>query len=247
MKSFNKTARTAETSQQKAARVAGLAYLLIIITSVLSMIFLDSKLTVKGNTAATVNNIMANEVLFRIMTAYDLIMFTSVVILSLALYVTLKPVSRNLALLALLWRLGEVIIGGVAVLSSLIVLVLLNGADYSAVFETGQLHALVGLFLHVRFAAFSIVFVFLSLGSIVFFYLFFKSKYVPRILAALGIFSFSLMLMWPFVNIFSPNYAAMIQGASFAPAIIFELIIGFWLLSKGVNVLQWEKRALKSA
>ena len=57
-------------------------------------------------------------------------MFVSVVILSLALYVTLTPVNKNLALLALFWRLGEAILGGVAVLSSLIVLLLLNGKDY---------------------------------------------------------------------------------------------------------------------
>ncbi len=246
MNSNRKTARIVDTAQRKAARVAGLAYLLIIITSLLSMVFLDSKLTVKGDAVATVNNIMANELLFRIMTAYDLIMFTSVVILSLALYITLKPVSNNLALVALFWRMGEAILGGVTVLSSLIVLLLLNGENYSAVFESAQLQALVGLFLDVRWAAMTIVFVFLSLGSIVFSYLFFKSKYVPRILAAFGIFSFSLMLIWPFVNILLPKYAAIIQSVSLAPAILFEIIIGFWLLFKGVNVSQWDNPALES-
>lgn len=235
MNSINKTVMITDPSQQKAAKVAGLAYLLIIITSILSMIFGPFKLTVPGNAAATFNNILGNELLFRIGAAYDLIMFASVVILSVALYVVLKPVSKNLALLALLWRLGEAILGCLSVLSSLIVLQLLNGENYSTVFETEQLQALVGLFLSVSSAALSIVFVFLSLGSIVFCYLFFKSKYIPRLLAALGIFSFSLMLIGAFANILTPNNAFMVFSV---PAILFELAIGSWLLFKGIKVIE---------
>ncbi len=233
MNSTKTTARSADASLQKAARVAGLMYVIIIITSLLSMIFGPSKLIVKGNIAETFNNIMANEVLFRIGTAYDLIMYASVVILSLALYVVLKTVNKNLALLALLWRLGEAILGCLSVLSSLIVLLLLKGENYLAVFNTEQLQAFIGVFLNVSSAAISIVFVFLSLGTIIFCYLFYKSKYIPRILAAFGIFSFLLMLICALVNIILPIKALMAFGA---PAILFEIIIGFWLLIKGVKV-----------
>ncbi len=225
-----------DSSQQKAAKIAGFMYLIIIITSILSMIFIDSKLTVEGDVAATVHNIMANESLFRIQAAYDLIMFASVVILALALYITLKPVSRNLALLALFWRLGEAILGGVTVLSSLIVLLLIKGGGFSTAFGPEQLQALAGLTLDIRWAAFSIVFVFLGLGSIVFFYLFFKSNYIPRILAGFGMFSFLVLLIYPFVDILLPNYASAIKIICFVPATLFELIIGLWLLLKGIKV-----------
>ena len=187
------TTRAADVSLRRTVRVAGFLYLIIIVTSLLSMIFIDSKLIVPGDDAATFDNIAANELLFRIGVAYDLTMFASVVILAWALYVILKTVNKNLALLALFWRLGEAILGGVVVLISFIVLQLLNGGDYSTAFETGQLQALIGLFLNVRNAGLNIVIVFLCLGTIVFCYLFFKSRYVPRILAAWGIFSFSLM------------------------------------------------------
>ena len=237
----------ADIPLRKAARVAGFLYLLIIITSLLSMIFVESNLIMPGNDAATFNNIMANELLFRIGVAYDLIMFASVVILSLALYVILKTVNKNLALLALFWRLAEAIIGGVTVLFSFIVLQLLNGEGYSAVFETEQLQALVGLFLNVRTAGLTIVIVFLCLGTTVFCYLFFKSRYVPRILAAWGIFSFLLMLIYSFVNILLPNSPAMIQTVCWTPAILFEVIIGLWLLFKGVNVQQRDARTSESA
>jgi uncharacterized membrane protein len=113
MNSNKETARIADTSQRKAAKVAGLAYVLIIILAILKMIFLESNLIVSGNNAATANNIMANELLFRIGVASEIIMFMLVVLLSLALYVILKTVNKNLALAALFLRFGEGIIGGV--------------------------------------------------------------------------------------------------------------------------------------
>ena len=245
MNSNNMTARIADTSQQKAAKIAGLAYLYIIVTSMLAMVFGSLKLIVEGNDAATFNNFMANELLFRISTASELIMYVSVVILSIALYAILKTVNKNLALFALCCRLIEAIMGCLVVLSSLVVLQLLNGENYSAVFEAEQLIALVGLNLDVQSAARSILIVFFGLGTIVFCYLFFKSKYIPRILAVFGIFSFSLML-YPFVAILFP-FPANIQVVFHLPGTLFEVIIGLWLLIKGVNVEQWEKRALESA
>jgi hypothetical protein len=230
------TTRAADVSLRKTVRVAGFLYLIIIVTSLLSMIFIDSKLIVPGNDAATFNNIMANELLFRIGVAYDLTMFASVVILAWALYVILKTVNKNLALLGLFWRLGEAVLGSVVVLMSFIVLQLLNGGGFSTAFETEQLQALVGLFLNVRTAGLNIVIVFLCVGTVIFCYLFFKSRYVPRILAGFGIFSFSLMFIYSFVNILLPNHPAVIQIVCWPPAILFEVIFGLWLIFKGIKV-----------
>jgi hypothetical protein len=207
--------------------------------------FVESRLIVSGNDAATVNNIMANELLFRIGIVGEIMMFVLVVLLSLALYVILKTVNKNLALLALLWRLGEAIIGGgVTVLSGLIPLLLLNG---EAVFETEQLQALVGLFLDVRTAGLDVVLIFIGMGGTVFCYLFFKSKYVPRILAVWGMLTYLSMLILAFVSILLPNLPETIKMAFYVPGGLFEIIFGLWLLIKGVNVEQWEKRALESA
>ncbi len=92
---------TEEESQRKAAKVAGLMFLFIVIGWTLNWTFVDSKLIVAGNVTATVNNIMANELLFRIGITDELIFSFSGVVLALALYILLKPVNKNLALLAL--------------------------------------------------------------------------------------------------------------------------------------------------
>jgi hypothetical protein len=236
------TNRTAGTSPLVYARVAGLAYVVVILLGIFSVGLVESKLIVSGNDAATVNNIMANEFLFRIGIIGEIMMYVLVVLLSLALYVILKTVNRNLALLALLWRLGEAIIGGgVTVLGGLIPLLLLNG---EAVFETEQLQALVGLFLDVRNAGLDVVLIFIGMGGTVFCYLFFKSKYVPRILAAWGMLTYLSMLILAFASILLPNLPETIKMAFYAPGGLFEIIIGLWLLVKGVNVEQWEKRVI---
>ncbi|MCP4131113.1 MAG: DUF4386 domain-containing protein [bacterium] len=230
------------TSQRKAARIAGLMYLLLVIIS-LFLAFLILELLVPGDAAATANNIMANGLRFRFAAAIFLILSTGVVmILSLAQYVLLKPVNKNLALLALFWKFGEVIFGGLTVLFYLLVLLLLNGGDFGAAgtaFGTEQQHALVGFFLDVNTTSQLVLDVFMCLGGALFCYLFFKSKYIPGILAVFGMISFLLLLFHVFITILLPDFSAPIVFA--LPMILFEIIIGLWLLIKGVSVEQWEK------
>jgi hypothetical protein len=245
MKTNKMTASIADSSQRKAARVAGLAYVLIIVFAMLDLIFIESKLIVSGNDAVTVTNIIANELLFRISVANDIIMYVLVVILSLALYVILKTVNKNLALSALFLRFGEGIIGGVVILlSGLIPLLLLNR---ETVFNTEQLQSLVGLFLDVSTVGLHIVMIFMGLGGIIFCYLFLKAKYVPRILAVWGIITYLTMLILSFAGILLPNIPEMITSALYAPGGLFEVIFGLWLLFKGVNVQQRDNRAPESA
>ena len=235
--------RSAEATTLVYARVAGFALLLGIIVSVLNIYFVDAKLIVPGNNAATANAIMANGFLFRLGIAAVIIIYASVVILSAALYITLKPVDKNLALLAMLLRLGEAILGGVTVLMSFIVLLLLNGKGYSAGIDTEQVQAWVGLFLTLRTAWLDVVLIFVGLGGTVFCYLFLKSKYVPRILAAWGLFTYSSMLILSFVSILFPTHSEMFETVLYGLGTLFEVLFGFWLLLKGINLQQRNNHA----
>ncbi|KAF5435018.1 protein of unknown function (DUF4386) [Candidatus Methanophagaceae archaeon] len=238
MNSNRKTARIVDTSQRKAVRVAGFMFLFSLIVPLLNWTFVLSKLIVAENVIATANNIMANELLFRIGITIELIMSVGLIVLGLALYIILKPVNKNLALLALLWKLAEAIIGAVIVLVSFIALQILNGDAYLTVFTPEQLQVPVGFLLNAHTAIYSIPMVFLGLDMIVFSYLFLKSKYIPRILAGFGILSFALIFIHALMYILAPKYATMPinQIIFWAPSGLFEIIIGIWLLSKGINV-----------
>jgi hypothetical protein len=226
-----------ETSQHKAARVAGFMFLFSLIVPSLNWTFALSKL-VAENVIATATNIMANEFQFRLGITIELIMSVGLIVLALALYVILKPVNRNLALLALILKLVEATIAAAIVLVSFIALQVLNGDTSLAVFTSEQLQVPVGLILHHHTALYSIPMVFLGLDMIVFSYLFFKSKYIPRILAGFGILSFALIFIHAFMFILAPKYATMPinQVIFWAPSGLFEIIIGIWLLTKDLKV-----------
>jgi hypothetical protein len=240
MNSNKKTARIVDTSQRKVVRVAGFMFLFSLIVPLLNWTVILSKLIVAENVIATANNIMANELLFRIGISIELIMSVGLIVLALALYIILKPVNKNLALLALLWKLAEAIIVAVIVLISFIALQILDGEAYLTVFTLEQLQAPVGFLLNEHTVLYSIPMVFLGLDMIVFSYLFFKSKYIPKILAGFGILSFALIFIHALMYIITPKYATMLinQIIFYAPSGLFEIIIGIWLLFKGINVQQ---------
>ena len=150
-------------------------------------------------------------------------------------------------MLGLFWRLGEALILGIITLNSYIVLQLLSGADYLKVFETDQLQALVLLFINAHETGYNIGLIFVALGTLVFNYLFFKSRYIPRILAVWGIFASLVLLAGTFAILILPTPSAMLEYLPYAPGFVYEVILGFWLLFKGVNIQQQDKRALESA
>lgn len=224
--------------QHKAAKVAGISYLLVLLVPMIPMVLIDPKITVSGDTLATLKNIYSNQLLFNINNAVSLLMFTGVVVLALALYQLLKPVNKQLAQLGLVWRLIEAIVGVIAVLCSLFALKLLNGNNFTTIFGEEQLYTLAGFFLDSYWTVTVVVFVFLALGSMICFYLFLNSKLIPRIISIWGLISYSLVLIGAFISILFSNDAYMWLGSQ---TILFEVFIGLWLTIKGVNLEGFEK------
>jgi hypothetical protein len=216
-----------------AARWAGAFYFLIIAGAILTLIFVDSALIVAGDTAATVNNIRAKEFLYRIGVAADTIMFFQVVLLAVFLYIVLRTVNEDLAFLALLLRFAEGILGAAATLVGGVAPLLL--LRYESSFDPGQLNALIQFFLDLETSGINFVLIFLGLGAIIYFYLFLKSKLIPSVLAIWGLITYFTMFFLGFVNILFPNIPETVATMLFTPGTIFELVIGLWLLIKGVK------------
>jgi hypothetical protein len=126
---------------------------------------------------------LASEHLYRVALSGELIETLSAALLSFALYVTLKPVDRLLAQFAMYLRLGESFIGGVGVIFGFVRLGLYSSPQPIGVLGTDQSQASVDLTGTAGFAAYNVGAIFFGIGSILFFYLFFKSRYIPRILS----------------------------------------------------------------
>ena len=235
---------------KKTARFAGLVYLIIAIIAILANFFVLESLIVQEDAATTANNIMANELLFRSGIACFMVLVILDVLVAWALYILLKPVNKNLAMLAAWFRLVFAAILGVALHNLLSVLQLLSGADYLTVFETEQLQAQAMLFLNAFNNTWLIGLTVFGLHLFVLGYLVFKSGYIPRIIGILLVVSSLGYITDSFANFLLPNYAnyePIFLLIVAVPAIIAELSLTLWLLLKGINSERWEKRVRESA
>jgi hypothetical protein len=223
-----------EAEQQRAARIAGAMYLIQMTTGVFTQIYARGSLIVRGDPTQTARNIIDSEGLFRIGIASDIATYTAVLIATWALYVLLRPVNRNLALLALLFRLMELAIHFNATVDSLGVLRVLSGAQYLKSIDASQLHSVSQLALSVQGEAVNMGFILLGLGSAVFAFLLLKSRFVPRLLAGWGVFASLLIAAYALSTIVFPKAGAL-QVAPMLPMGIYEVTLGFWLLLRGAK------------
>ncbi|MGB5385966.1 MAG: DUF4386 domain-containing protein [Eudoraea sp.] len=229
--------RITDLSQKKAVKIAGFMFLFAFIAPTLNWALVLSKLNVSGNALATANNIVVNEFVFRMGITIELFMSVGLIILGMSLYVILKPINKNFAMLALLLKLVEATLMAVTVLLPYIALQVLNENSQTAVFTQEQLLLPIGLIFNSHTAITSVPMVFLGLDMMIFSYLFLKSKYIPRILAGFGILSFALILIQSLMFMLAPEYATkpINQIIFWAPSGLFEIIIGIWLLVKGIS------------
>jgi uncharacterized protein DUF4386 len=169
----------------------------------------------------------------------DLIAFLSDLVVSVLLYILLKPVSKTLSLVAASLRLlAHPAIASINLLNHFIALLLLSGADYLTVFETDQLYALMLLFLDAHRYGYLISGAFFGLHCFILGYLLFRSEYFPRILGVLLVFAASGYLTESFGNFLFPEYKEILTWVVAPPAVIAELSLCLWLLIKGVNIRQ---------
>ena len=210
-------------------------YLIQMATGVFTQIYARGSLIVRGDPTQTARNIIDSEGLFRIGIASDLATYTAVLVASWALYVLLRPVNRNLALLALLFRLMELAIHFNATVDSLGVLRVLRGDQYLKSIDAGQLHSMAQLALSVQGEAVNMGFILLGLGSAVFAFLLLKAQFVPRLLAGWGVFASLLLAGYALAIIVFPK-AGVLQVAPMLPMGIYEVTLGFWLLLRGAKI-----------
>lgn len=218
------------------ARAAGVAYVLIMLIAWLNVSLVDSKLVVAGDDATTASNILANEGLFRVGIVGTIVLYASVVVLAFALYVVLEAVDARLAMLAMLLRVSEGVLGAATAFISLAAVLLLKGEQGARAFEAHQVAALVGRLIELRTAALDVVLVFVGLGGTVFCYLFYKSRYVPRALAGWGVFTYLSMLGLSCVSVVVPSHPVTFETLLYGAGGLFEFVFGLWLIVKGVDV-----------
>jgi Domain of unknown function (DUF4386) len=224
-----------DQSDRRAGKVAGLAYLLSFAAVVFAQFRIQDRLIVHRSTEETARNILTHERLFRVGVACDLFYSVGTIVLLVALYVILRPVNRGLALLAAFGRLAYALMWVLMTLNLLDALRLLRGADYLQSVDVTELR-LAMLYLRARFDQYYVGLLFCGLASMVCGYLWFKSSYIPRPLAAFGVVSSAFCAACTVVFLISPDFANVVNLWWFdTPMGIFDLATSFWLLLKGLR------------
>ena len=230
-------------SVQKTARFAGVLYLIITVAAIVAHGYVPSTLIVPGDAITTANNIAASETLFRVGgVGSELVILLSEIVLSVVLYVLLKPVNKTLSLIAAVSRLAMTTIHGINLINYYFVLLLVSGTGYMTAFGTDQIHALVSLFLDAHHYGFTIGIAFLTIHVFVLGYLILKSGYFPRILGILFLAAGVGYLVDSFALLLSTTYETTPVFLAL-PIAVAEIAFPLWLLIKGVNVERWKKLA----
>lgn len=234
------TIHSAEMSPLLRARVAGALYLVANIFAPFTLLYLPSSFMVRGDAAATADNILASESLFRLGIVGNLFTFIANIFLALALYQLLKVVHKNMAALMVILFLVGVPIAMLNEVIQLAVLRLLSGADYLNVYATEQLQSLVYLLLGVHDQGLLIAHIFFGLWLLPMGYLVFQSDFIPKFVGVLLVIAGVGYVVQSFAEFLGYSLNIIVFTG------LGELVFLLWLLIRGVNVEQWQKRALET-
>ena len=232
-----------QTSPQIYARIGGMLYLIIIAIGIFGAAFVRDRLIVSGDATATAERIRASEFLWRVGIAGELLLLICAVALTLIFYVLLRPVSRNLALLAAFFNLVSIALEAAASLHLMATLFSLANSNYLRVLDPKQLDALAYLSIKSHEYGFGVSLIFFGCVCLVLGYLIFRSGYLPKVIGVLMQIAGLSYLANSFALILSPSLASRLYPAILLPALVGEASLCLWLLAKGVNVSKWKAQA----
>jgi hypothetical protein len=228
----------AETSPRLMARITGVFYLLTMLAGLFAQGFVSNRLVVSGDATATATNILTHRNLFQLGFTVYLVEMASQIAFTVLFYELLKPVNRTVSLLAAFLGLAGCSIKTVSRLFYIAPLFVLGGANYLAVFNPKQLHALALLFLRVNDQGAAISLAFFGFYALLTGYLIFRSTFLPRFL---GVWSEIAGLGW-LTFLYPPlGYRLFPYLAAFGFLGAMALIV--WLLVFGVNEQKWKEQA----
>jgi len=214
-------------------RLLGAAFLIVFVASMLSGALLNAA-TGSGSISDILVSISNNLTLMRISILVELVTSIGIVVLAALLYIVFHKQHKIIALVALGWWLAEATTLAVSKIGAFALIPLSleyvkAGAPDSSYFQT------LGDFFYYGFdrQGWAIHMLFFCLGGILWYYLFHRSKYIPRALSIWGLVAVSLVSINVMLVLFDRNIE--LQMIMLAPYLLFEALIGPWLMVKGIR------------
>jgi uncharacterized protein DUF4386 len=232
-----------KNSINKTARIGGVLYLILILVGMFAVLFVRDKLIVSADPTATAHNIMASPLLWRMGIAADLIMHVLDVPIMLIIYILLRPVNKDIALLVVLFNLIQTAVLVANKLNLIAALLPLEHADYLKAIEPHLLNTQVYLSLKLHDYGFGVGLIFFGFVCLFEGYLIFRSGFLPKFIGILMQIAGLCYLTNSFTLLLAPKLENGIFPVIMMPCFIAELIFCLWLIFKGVNIPKWENQA----
>jgi hypothetical protein len=224
---------------QRYARIAGALFLVSLVAGGFGEAYVPSKIMVSGDAAATAANITNFEVLYRLGFAAFMIESLCDITLVLIMYALLKPVSRELSLLAAFIGLVGTALFAFAELFYFAPPLIIGGAGYLKTFSPDQLNSLALLSLKFYSYAGMIFTAYYGMSWIIRACLIFRSGYLPKFLGVLMAIGGLGFVVRNFLLILAPAYASDVLLMLMFPG---GLLLAVWLLVKGVDIPKWKAK-----
>jgi hypothetical protein len=229
--------RQGRSSIQSYAAAAGLLFIISFAAGGFGEAYVPSMLIVPGDAAATASSVRSLDFLYRLGFAAYLIEAICDIAVSLLFYTLLKPVNRNLALLAAFFGILSTALFAVGQIFFLAPMLILNDAAYLKTFSPDQLSTLALLSFKLYALTSGIFMVFYGIAWILRGWLIFASGYLPRLLGLLLILGGAIFGARSFFLVLAPNYPSGQFPLAIMPG---AALLALWLLLRGVNVERWE-------
>jgi hypothetical protein len=210
-------------------KIAGAAFLFQAVASAVAGLIFLRPLIVPGNIVDSMTNMANNAMKVRAGIVIEMITVIALIILSVLLFIILKEQNLKIALIALGVRLTEVALLAVSRVETFGLLHISQASVSEG--HPEYLRTLGNLAYETQEQAYSLNMVFFALGGTLFYYLLYKSGYIPKALALFGLIAAPLALIGTVVGLFGVTVPLVV----FLPNLPFELAIGFWLLVKGIR------------
>lgn len=240
------TAQASNSSPKLSARIAGLLYMIVVAASVFALSS-TSSLIVRDDVAATAENILASEQLFRVAFTANLISAVAYTGVVAILYEVMKPAGRTLSVVAAFLGLAGCAMSAIGMVNYLGPLIFLGDAAYLGAFSAEQLQALARVSLRLQGVGNNISLVFFGFYCVSIGCLIFRSTFLPRIL---GLVMLVAGLGWLTSNLASfvvPPLGSALTRYLLPVSGLCETLFTLWLLVMGVNAAKWKEQLARAS
>jgi hypothetical protein len=238
---MNTTIRPIVQSPQLYVRMGGVMYLLIILGGIFSELFVRGKLVVSGDAAATANNIIHSFSLWRLGIVTDLFMHVLDIPVMLIIYLLLRRVNRNIALLVLLFNLVQTAVLAADILNLVAAMLPLGNATYLKAVDPNVWMAQAYLSIGLHNYGLGIGLIFFGFVCILEGYMIYTSRFFPRWIGILMQIAGFCYLINSLALLLAPGIAKIIFPAILVPCFVAELSFSLWMIVRGINIEQWNK------